>query len=66
MSLLPVEAHPTSIPGSGDLGDYCNPTEYTSIAGITRQVGFYLQDKWQVPPRLTINFGARFDRQNQH
>lgn len=42
---------------------YRNPTEYTSIAGITRQVGFYFQDKWQAHPRLTVNVGARFDRQ---
>jgi hypothetical protein len=40
-----------------------NPPILPPATNITRQVGFYLQDKWQVHPRLTVNYGARFDRQ---
>jgi len=40
-----------------------NPASPPPDTNITRQVGFYLQDKWQAHPRLPFNFGARFDRQ---
>jgi len=39
------------------------PTLFPSIAGVTTLFGFYLQDKWSPVQRLTLNLGARFDRQ---
>ena len=40
-----------------------NPTAFPGIVGTTRLFGFYFQDKWQPQPRLTLTFGARFDKQ---
>ena len=39
------------------------PTRFRAIAGATTLLGFYLQDKWSAHQRLTLNIGARFDRQ---
>ena len=29
-----------------------------------REIGLYFQDSWRVHPRLTVNYGVRWDRQN--
>lgn len=29
-----------------------------------REIGLYVQDSWRVHPRLTVNYGVRWDRQN--
>jgi hypothetical protein len=39
------------------------PTRFLAAAGATALLGFYFQDKWSPRQRLTLNFGARFDRQ---
>jgi hypothetical protein len=39
------------------------PTRLRAIAGVTTLFGFYFQDKWSPHQRLTLNLGARFDRQ---
>jgi hypothetical protein len=39
------------------------PTQFTAAAGVTTLLGFYFQDKWSPRQRLTLNLGARFDRQ---
>lgn len=39
------------------------PTRFPAIAGVTALFGFYFQDKWSPHQRLTLNLGARFDRQ---
>jgi len=39
------------------------PTRFLAAAGVTTLLGFYFQDKWSPHQRLTLNFGARFDRQ---
>ncbi len=40
------------------------PTRLPAIAGVTTLFGFYFQDKWSPHQRLTLNLGARFDRQS--
>jgi hypothetical protein len=42
------------------------PTRFPAIAGVTTLFGFYFQDKWSPHQRLTLNLGARFDRQTSH
>jgi len=39
------------------------PIRLRSAAGATTLLGFYFQDKWSPHQRLTLNLGARFDRQ---
>ncbi|MGH9752461.1 MAG: TonB-dependent receptor domain-containing protein, partial [Blastocatellia bacterium] len=39
------------------------PTRFLAAAGVTTLLGFYFQDKWSPRRRLTLNLGARFDRQ---
>lgn len=39
------------------------PTRFLAAAGATTLLGFYFQDRWSPHRRLTLNFGARFDRQ---
>jgi len=39
------------------------PTRFRATAGETTLLGFYFQDKWSPHQRLTLNLGARFDRQ---
>jgi hypothetical protein len=39
------------------------PTRFPATAGVTTLFGFYSQDKWTPFQRLTLNLGARFDRQ---
>ena len=39
------------------------PVRFLAAAGATALLGFYFQDKWSPRQRLTLNFGARFDRQ---
>jgi len=39
------------------------PTRLPAIAGVTTLFGFYFQNKWSPHQRLTLNLGARFDRQ---
>jgi carboxypeptidase family protein/TonB-dependent receptor-like protein len=39
------------------------PTRFRATAGATTLLGFYFQDKWSPHQRLTLNLGARFDRQ---
>lgn len=39
------------------------PTRFLATAGVTTLLGFYFQDKWSPHERLTLNIGARFDRQ---
>jgi hypothetical protein len=39
------------------------PTRFTAAAGVTKLFGVYFQDKWSPRQRLTLNLGARFDRQ---
>ena len=39
------------------------PTRFPTTAGSTTLLGFYFQDKWAPNQRLTLNLGARFDRQ---
>ncbi|HEY6402022.1 MAG TPA: TonB-dependent receptor [Blastocatellia bacterium] len=39
------------------------PTRFPATAGMTTLFGFYFQDKWSPRQRLTLNLGARFDRQ---
>ena len=29
-----------------------------------REIGLYFQDSWRLHPRLTFNYGVRWDRQN--
>ena len=29
-----------------------------------REIGIYVQDSWRIAPRLTVNYGVRWDRQN--
>ncbi len=38
-------------------------SQFSESTRSTDQRGFYVQDKWQIHPRLTINFGSRFDNQ---
>jgi carboxypeptidase family protein/TonB-dependent receptor-like protein len=40
-----------------------NPTRFTAIAGNTKLLGFYFQDKWVPHRRLTLTLGVRFDCQ---
>jgi outer membrane receptor protein involved in Fe transport len=37
--------------------------EIVGFDRVTRQKGFFLQDKWTITPRLTLNIGARTDNQ---
>jgi len=39
------------------------PTRFPMTAGSTTVLGFYFQDKWTPHQRLTLNPGARLDRQ---
>ncbi len=39
------------------------PTRFPATVGTTTLLGFYFQDKWAPHRRLTLNLGARFDRQ---
>jgi len=39
------------------------PIRFLAATGATTLLGFYFQDKWSPHQRLTLNFGARFDRQ---
>ena len=43
-----------------------SPTSFPAIVGTTNLFGFYFQDKWQPQSRLTLTYGARFDRQGNH
>jgi outer membrane receptor protein involved in Fe transport len=43
------------------------PTSILDTGGKTGWLyGIYLQDEWQIAPRLTLNFGARFDMVDQY
>jgi len=35
--------------------------EMVQLLSRTHSMGFYLQDKWQLNPRLTVNLGLRYD-----
>ncbi len=39
------------------------PKRFLATAGVTTLLGFYFQDRWSPHQRLTLNIGARFDRQ---
>ena len=34
------------------------------VFNYQREIGLYVQDSWRIHPRLTINYGVRYDRQN--
>ena len=37
---------------------------FPDVYNHQREIGLYIQDSWRVHPRLTINYGVRWDRQN--
>jgi len=41
-----------------------NPTQFPGIVGTTQLLDFYLQDKWNPHPRVSLTLGVRFDRQS--
>jgi hypothetical protein len=68
--------YPRSVRGSyafSSLANFLNGTYNSSgftqtfansvIAQTNPNVGFYAQDEWRVTPRLTLNFGIRYDLQ---
>ena len=59
---IPVLGGPAPLPGNPPQS---STTPFTITAnggnsGLT--AGFYLQDEWQLTDRLTLNYGARYDR----
>ena len=38
-------------------------TEFPENERSTKQIGFYVQDKWTINPRLSVTIGGRFDNQ---
>jgi hypothetical protein len=37
---------------------------FPDVYNHQREIGLYVQDSWRIHPRLTINYGVRWDRQN--
>jgi outer membrane receptor protein involved in Fe transport len=43
------------------------PQTINSVTGKTGQlVSLYLQDEWKIAPRVTLNYGARYDQMDQY
>ena len=42
-------------------GEALYGTGNPDLSGDTTQYGFYIQDDWEVTPRLTLNLGVRYD-----
>ena len=44
-------------------GDLVAPNQ-PIVRNHQREIGLYFQDSWRLHPRLTFNYGVRWDRQN--
>jgi hypothetical protein len=43
------------------IGDYGGIAIYPEVMNRSKETGFYAQDDWKVTPRLTVNFGLRYE-----